>query len=302
MSLSRLDHLGSLKLKELEIFYMAAKTKSIREVARRLGTTPGQVSKAIKMVERKMQTTLFKRSNSGIVLSETGAQLVLFSEGILESAYKMESLHRKDEKKTLAIAATSFLINHLVAASAVQMFEGQEDYTLRFLDLPPDQMVTSGLRGAFEVAFHFGKLDWPQTWHSQKVGAVEWVLCMRAKHPLKKDALRADVLKYPFILPTYWSNEGLAKGNDFFEVPVTKRIQGYETSTADAAIPILLQTNHVACLPSLLVRSLVQEGALKIVRMKDSKPTERELFVSVKSDALKASVFEALKENIVSRL
>lgn len=298
MSVPSLEHLGNLKLKELEVFYLAAKTKSIREVARRLKTTPGQISKLIQSVERKMKTTLFKRSNFGIVLSETGAQLVLLSEEILESAYKIESLQQKQTNKIVAVAATSFLINYLVAPAAVKDKQTSPPSAFRFLDLAPDQMISAGLRGAFEIAFHLGRLDWPQTWLSEKIGKIEWVLCVRANHPLKKQILKSELLQYPFISPTYWTSEGLMKGNDFFPVPVSKRKAGHETSAADTAIPILRQTDQIAFLPSLLIASQVESGKLRVLRLKEIEPVFRDLYVSVKTDAVKAAVFEAIKFNV----
>ncbi len=298
MAMQSLDHLGNLKLKELEVFYLAAKTKSIREVARRLKTTPGQVSKLIQSVERKMKTTLFKRSNFGIVLSETGSQLVLLAEEILESAYKIESLQQKQTSQTIGVAATSFLTNHLIAPAAVKDLGVSPASTFRFLDLAPDQMISAGLRGAFEIAFHLGRLDWPQTWLSQKIGKIEWVLCVRNHHPLKKQILKSDLTPYQFISPTYWTAEGLIKGNDFFPIPISKRKTGHETSGADTAIPILQNTDQIAFLPRLLVAAQVESGTLRLLRPKDIEPVFRDLYVSVKTDAVKLSVFEGIKTNV----
>lgn len=296
--MNRLNQLGHLKLREIEIFYLAAKTKSIREVARRLSSTPGQISKTVKSIEKKMQTPLFKRSNMGIVLTETGSQLILFSENILDSAYQMESSHRRDAKKTLAVASTPFLINHLISYAAAHAFENNPKFSLRLMDITPDQIINLGLRGAFEVAFHFNKLDWPQTWHQQKIGVVEWVLCARVAHPLKKTATRNEVLQYPFIQPTYWTVEGLVKGNDFFDIPISKRIQGYETSTADAAIPLLFKTNQLACLPMTLIRPQLEKKTLKIIRVPEIKSAVRDLYISAKADSLTSILFETLKSQV----
>ncbi len=302
MAIAKLSHLGSLKLKELEIFYLAAKTKSIREVSRRLESTPGQISKAIQGIERKMQVTLFSRSASGIVLTESGAQLIPFTEAILDNAYKMESIHRSDQKKIITVAATPFLISHLVAEGVVPALAAQSHYNLRLLDINPDQTVLSGFRGAYDVAFHFSKLDWPLTWHSVKIGAVEWVLCARQSHPLKKNSNKAEILKYPFIQPTYWTSEGLSSGNDFFEIPIGKRLRGYETSTANAALPLLLASDHLACLPTLLIQPLVKQKALKIIDVAGLKGTSRDLYISVKGEALSASLFERLKGSVTQLL
>lgn len=302
MALIQLDHMGNLKLKEIEIFYLAAKTKSIREVARRLNSTPGQISKTIRGIEKKMGAPLFKRSPSGIVLSENGAEMIGFSEAILDSAYQMETRRKKDDKKTLAVAATPFLLNYLVSFVTADAFSQTPRFSLRLMDLTPDQIIPLGLKGAFEVVFHFGKLDWPQTWQQERVGTMEWVLCAHAKHPALKKPTREEILKYPFVHPTYWTNEGLAKGNDFFEIPFSKRVLGYETSTADAALPLIASTNQLGCMPRILVQRWVDAGLVKILKVSGVKSTLRDLYISVKSDALTANLFESLKSSASARL
>ncbi len=294
MAKGSLEGLGELKLKELEVFQAAARAQSIREVARRMKSTPGQISKIIKNIERKVQARLFLRSSSGVVLSESGTQMLGNCEAILANAYQMESIHRKDNKRVLGIGSTPFLVTYLVATRIVELFESRPEYNLRFHDFAPDQMVNSGLRGAFEIAVHFGKVDWPATWISKRVGVIEWKLCARAGHPLKKNPSREEVLRYPFVFPTYWTSEGLQKGNDNFEIPISQRILGYETSTADAAVPIILGTNQLGFLPGPLVQPLVASKVLKTIQMKGAKKITRDLYVSAKTDVIKASVYEAI--------
>lgn len=64
-----LGEIASIRLRDLEIFAEGARARSIREVARRLLSTPSQVSKAIQNLERLVGTKLFKRSVAGVVLT-----------------------------------------------------------------------------------------------------------------------------------------------------------------------------------------------------------------------------------------
>ncbi len=77
-------------------------------------------------------------------------------------------------------------------------------------------------------------------------------------HPLPNRPSLKKVLECNFVLPTYWTAEGLVRGNDQFPIPIAKRKAGFETATADAAIPILLATDQIAFLPDLLVRPMIQ--------------------------------------------
>jgi DNA-binding transcriptional LysR family regulator len=131
---------------------------------------------------------------------------------------------------------------------------------------------------------------------------MEWVLCANTKHPILKKPTREELLKHPFVHPTYWSSEGLAKGNDFFEIPLSKRIMGYETSTADAALPLIVSTNQLGCMPKIIVQKWADRGLVKILKVPGIRNTFRDLYISVKSDSLSASLFERLKESTRAKL
>ena len=120
-----LSKLNNLRMKELEVFGVVARAKSIREAARRLNTTPGEVSKVIRSLEKKLEMNLLKRSASGVMLSEKGAESALHMEEILELVNKIQSLGHKETaktKKTFSVASTSFLITHLLAEHFTELF------------------------------------------------------------------------------------------------------------------------------------------------------------------------------------
>lgn len=221
-----------------------------------------------------------------------------FAKEILERGEQLEGAlsHSRSGKasKILAIAGTSFLNTHFCAPLACLAAESFSPLRFRFLDLAPDQIDTVGLRNGFEIAVHYGAISWPKTWVSKRLGKSRWKLCCAPHHPLPKKPSLRQILDYPFVVPTYWTNEGLVHGNDQFPLPLSKRKAGYETATADSAVPILMATQQVAFLPSLLVKSFLERGVLREVRCLDIPRVEREIFLSVKSDAVPDSVFQSL--------
>jgi DNA-binding transcriptional LysR family regulator len=301
-----MDQISSIKLKELEIFLEVSRAKSIREVSRRLNLTPGQVSKVIQQLESKLGVKLYRRSVSGVLLTAEGSELLDIARDIAANSEKMKHLlagHGKISfKKAIAIASTSFLNTYLVAPSASQLTDAKNSVSFRFLDLAPDQLVPVAFRGAFEAAVHYGKILWPATWISSHVGKSDWVLCGRFKHPLPKHPNIKQVLAYSFVIPTYWTQEGLVKGNDQFPVPLSKRKAGFETATADAAVPVLLETDQIAFLPRILVRELLAKRALREIICPEIEPVERDLFFSVRSDLVPDSMFKAMTAQLGKNL
>jgi DNA-binding transcriptional LysR family regulator len=186
-----------------------------------------------------------------------------------------------------------------VVCRAANLFEAT---TFRFLDLAPDQIIPVGLRNGFEMAVHFGALAWPGTWSTQSLGKSRWVLCARHEHPLSKRPGLAQILEFPFVVPTYWTADGLVRGNDQFPIDIKKRKMGFETATADAAVPILLETDHLAFLPNLLVRPFIDRKLLREIRATDLPMISRELFLTVKADAVPAKAFATLASALSASL
>ena len=176
------------------------------------------------------------------------------------------------------------------------------NYNFRFLDFAPDQLVPIGLRGAFEIAVHFEKISWPKTWETKLIGKSAWLLCAQSQHPLPKNCRIDQVLEYPFVVPSYWTNEGLTRGNDQFPLSFSKRKLGFETSTAEAAVPILMTTNQLAFLPNLLVMSLLKMGGLRHISGTDIPTVERELYLSVRTDLVPAKLFNDIHKSLEKKL
>ncbi|HEX4925339.1 MAG TPA: LysR substrate-binding domain-containing protein, partial [Bdellovibrionales bacterium] len=157
------------------------------------------------------------------------------------------------------------------------------------------QFVPVALRGAFQVCVHTQELDWPRTWSSEQVGYLRWHLCARKDHPVFEKPGAREVAKYPFVFPVYWTQEGFRYGSDQCPLPMAKRVRGVETTTAAAAAEIVRQSDHLAFVPELAVRPYLQRGELMIVPVTSWRPVAQPVFLSVKNDVVKQSVFERLQ-------
>lgn len=292
-----LKGIGQLRLKDLEIFQEVAQIHSIREVARRGHLTPGQVSKTIQNVEKTLGFKLFKRSPTGIFLTSEGSEVEPYVRDLLLRSEKIEGViagqSRISMTKTFTMGGTSFINAHFSAPLVTRMNHKTPTF-FRFLDMAPDQLVPMGMRGVCEIAIHYGELSWPRTWTTASLGQSGWSLYVGARHPLNENASLKQILEYPFIAPTYWTLEGMRHGNDQFPIPFSKRKIGHETATAEAAVPILRATQHIAFLPDILGRTFLKRRQLKKISCKDLAPSKKELFLSVKSDSISAPLFEKL--------
>ncbi len=289
-----------IRLKDVQIFLELVKTKSVRDLARRFGVAPGQISKTIKGLELKLGIQLFERSTYGVEVSPEALGIVPMLENIHQQYLKLEGELRPQKREDfLSFAASSFISTHLLPKVLADFQKDEVDSRFRLIDLPPGQFIPVALRGGFQLCVHMGDLDWPKTWTSIEVGSVNWNLYCRADHPIGKRPSLAHVLEQAFVYPVYWSNEGIRFGDDNCPLPIRKRKMGHETATATAAVEIVRCTDNLGFLPSLVCRPYLESGGLRKIKVKEWRSVTQKLYLTVKNDFIKQNTFIHLK-NLLS--
>jgi len=277
-----------ITLFELDVFSTLSRRRSLRGVAREKGLTASHVSKVLRRLEKKLSRPLVKRSTSGVVLSPEGFKLLESAESILEHANFLQNRPSSLptlEKKLLSIGAVAFLNSQLLSLGIPKL--KSSEYRFRLLDISPDDLVHAGLKGAFEAAVHTGNLPWPNTWATERIGSLRWVLIGKKGHPLGSKTTEERISKFPFIIPNYWTSEGFSVGNDFCPLPLIERIRGHETSSARGAVEIAAATHQLIFVPRIAARSLIEQKRLMIIEVKEwKKNVSKEIFLSVKADAV----------------
>lgn len=295
------DSLYKITLAEVDLFIELSNIKSIRELARRKSLHPGQISKVIKSLELKLQTKLIERSLTGILLTTQGHEFLTLADKIIKFSKQFQDIRQgpfsKKSKSIISIGSPSFISSHLVANAVSKMsLDSKNIENFRIIDFSPDQLIMMGLKGAFEIAIHIGKLDWPKSWQSELLGNLEWRLLARRNHPLHQNTpLNMEkILKFPFVVPVYWTQEGLFFGNDHFPVTFSKRIKGMETATADAAITLATNTDQLVFLPEILARSHVSYKNLVELKMKGLSKVTKPIYVSIRMDSVSQLLYKKL--------
>jgi DNA-binding transcriptional LysR family regulator len=301
-----METLGIEKLSvgDLHLINELSRTSNLRETARRLQTQAGAISKRLQNIERKFGFKVFERSPRGLLLTTKGSEGLKSIQKILKSYEELENIIHKDDlrvKKKFGICGTSFMISHLIT-KAVLMIDPNK-YKLTFINLSPEQMINSGLRGAFEICIHADPMEWPTTWYSEEIGEMTWSLYASGNSKLKKTEDVDTIKKYDFVLPTYWSpSEGFQAGNDLCPLSRKQRNIGAETTTADAAVQIVEMTEMISFLPDILCTEKIKERKLKKIKVNQWKEVKRPVYLSVRSDYISQNLFGRIKEELIRNL
>ena len=300
------NRMNDLTLKELELFLLASRTQSFREVARQWEMQAAHVSKVMKKIEEKMGVRLFRRSVSGVTLTPEALELVKTAEQICELAQEMKAGPKQmatDQDPLWTIGSISFLTTYLIAPALDRLRKKTKRRSrYRLVEFTHNDLVAHGLKGAFEVGLHIGSLEWTNAWESVHVGKLAWKLYGRQDHPLGASCTESEVIAYPFIVPTDWNNSGYSIGSDHCPLPVRRRRKGDEAATAETALELCRLNDQLTFIPEILAQGWCNLGELKEIAVKDWARVERDIYVTVKADIVPRWLLESLSQDIKSSL
>ena len=94
-----------MELRQLEYFLECARRGSLTRAAEALYTTQPHVSQVIRALERELGAALFRRTGSGIVLTEDGERIRFYAENAVKNAALIRDTAADAGGETLRIAA-----------------------------------------------------------------------------------------------------------------------------------------------------------------------------------------------------
>ncbi|SOC25110.1 DNA-binding transcriptional LysR family regulator [Ureibacillus xyleni] len=115
-----------MNLQQMNYVKVIAETKSINKASKSLHISQPALTKQLKLLEKELGTTLFKRSKSGVLLTSDGDIFLREAEIILDHVTRLKQrFTKKDVKKTIKIAALPSIANNLLP-EIIQKFNSLE--------------------------------------------------------------------------------------------------------------------------------------------------------------------------------
>lgn len=293
--------LADVSLFDLDILSALPAAKSGAELSRRLNLSPSKISKTVKHVERVVGFDIFSRTKTGMFLTPEGKR---FTEMVREVFVVLGSFHPKEEAfskdivKVFSIAAPSYVANGVLSQFSFTDASGSSRSSrFRIINAAGDDLVSLGLSGAFEVAFHLGPRNWPKSWFSKPIGNLRQGLFAKKGHPiLGKSASTEDVRFYPFIVPVSWGAQGFRYGEDLCPLSIFERNLGDEVPTVDLGFERASHSQQLIFGPVIAAERFVKSNQLQEVRVADWPVVSQTLFLTVHSDQVPQGLFKALFE------
>lgn len=285
-------------LGELELFVELAKLGSLREVARCQGIEVAQLSRSLKRLESRIGKRLFERSPRGLLLTPDGMLLrVAVEKGLKELGLisQSESKTKSSKIHLEGVGAPSFLMNTLSLSVVGHLQSKKLIDGAKVVELPPDRLVLSGLRGIVSLAFHAGKLEWPRSWVSEKVGNLKWGLFASKKFFTETKMTESEVMAHDFVYPVYWSPEGLRDAEDRCPILLRHRKKSIGVSSGWMALDAIESFPSLTFVPKSLVNSVNADRFVEI-NVQGWASVSYPIYVSAQSDRISKNLFNRVIE------
>ena len=287
----RVSTLSRLRISDLQIFLMLARSRTLAEAAQALAIDEPQVREALARLDEHFGTTLL----AGDELSEHARRLL---PQIVLIVGKATTLRVPDEATPLTIAAPSF-----ISEGFVPMFAARSKQVVRSLRLPSALMKEFAEERIIDASVSVGiEGPVPRGWSSELVGEVQYGLFASPTRAASLGpAPSADhVLSVPFVMPLFVSRSGTVEdGDDRCPLRRSERLIGHEVETIALACLVAAQTDCLVYGPLLVAAPLVREGVLTEIQVPGFRQADS-LFLASSSETVPANVYEVLVDTIRS--
>ena len=249
-------------LDELQAFTAVLDTGSITAAADRLGQTVSGISRALGRLERKLDTTLLRRTTRRIELTEEGATFLSHARAILAAVdhaeEQMASRQRQPAGRLRVNAATPFMLHTIVPL--LPAFRAQ--FPRIRLELDTDDLNIDLLQRRTDVAIRIGALQ-DSTLHARLLaGSRIRVLASPAyleRHGRPENA--ADLARHVLLGFTQPEvlNRWPLRGEHGEEWPIMPTLSA---SSGETLRQLALQGVGIACLSDFMTQADRRDGRL----------------------------------------
>lgn len=198
-----------MQIQQLIYFLEVANSGSINKAAEKLYATQPNLSKAISNLESELKVRVFKRTNKGVELTESGRKLYQYAATILDQMALIEGLADKEPPKVLSIASypvitmgrlvSQFYNDHREEGLLINLVEGRLQPVL---DMVESRQAELGM----VMCNHVQMMDLNKTLNYKSLkmeilGTDTWYCNIGPNHPLynRREVTIREMAQYPFV-------------------------------------------------------------------------------------------------------
>lgn len=268
-----MQSLSSITLHYLQAFVLSAELGSISAAARALGKRQSQLSGWIQDLETELNLTLFSRSSNSLQLTPAGHIILPLAQHTLAQSSRLQAAaHALQQHQQIAIVVgvAPHIPQQLLTNAIVGFIQEQPLVQLR-ISTHNEEVLTKGLvEGLFDVVLLHESIELHNSRYDYcRVGYYDEVFVVRSNHPLVGKP-NIDVAELSPFRELIWAQ-------DYQQSSDESGCSGYSSQIADFSTlkSVLLKTDCIALLPTLMVTSDLQQGRLELLHLNNELSTIR---------------------------
>lgn len=293
------DRIAELNLHDLSTFLHVHRTGSITSVARELGVTPSQVSKAISRLEGVLALRLFARGARGMALSPGGRSVLPQIERLVSLARTLGRVEKAPEGELTVAAPSSLLMPFL--PSVVRALPRMR---VRGIELPPALLRSYAAEEIFDVAIlPDGVSGLPSKWANVRIGELRKSLLGSPglARKLGRRPTPAQVRRTPFVGPVAYDGGKFVASTDDCPLGLGERTIASEVGTMDLALRVATECDHLVFGPTIAAHRELENGSLVEIHVRGWDVSET-LFLACDAERVLARVQATILETVRSVL
>ncbi|MFO0548515.1 MAG: LysR family transcriptional regulator [Polyangiaceae bacterium] len=253
-----------LSLFDVRYFLAAVDAGSLHAGARRVHVTAAALTKALQRLEAALGVRLMHRGVQGSRLTAEGERLVGPMRALTDDAVRLASLARGTELASeLTVLAMEVFSPYLLPSAVTALRREQPSVLTRTYESIPQRMVELVQSGRADVAFTIGSVESPAV-KAVELGATRGVLVCGQAHPLAKQrtVTRADLARYPSVVPRFWGLEHLPSLDQFPDASWPRNV-GATIELLRMAVSLAEEGEFLGYFPRISIRDELATGRLR---------------------------------------
>ncbi|QIB68006.1 LysR family transcriptional regulator [Aminipila butyrica] len=265
-----------MELKQLEYLVTAAEAGSFSSASEILYTTPSNVSKVVKKLEKRLQMTLFTRRGTGVCLTAEGEKVYRHALEIIKRMDHIESVNREKRSQFLSVSMNP---SNYLSTSFAEFCQRQDHniISFRLLEGSVNQVIGDVEKDLSEIGFIYvaekQKIVFEHILRRKKLEFVqlreaELSLEVGKQNPLaKEEIITAQQIQGLQFVKQY--EDSYSKfhhlQNTIQNLGIVKNLEHAVTTNSDYALIRLLENTDRAYLTYRLNESLEEAFSIKSI-------------------------------------
>lgn len=276
----------TIRFDYLNTFLTVARTHSFSLAAKELKTSQGTVSHHVAALEEYFDAELFKRTASGVDVTEAGATVKEAAEEIIRRAHEAKakiSAAKHTLSGTIKIAASTIPEEHIIPGLIAEFQKSYPDIKFKITAQDSLTSLASLQANNVDLAAVGTIVGFEEKFDFIQVGEEQLVLIVSCVHELgrRKTVKLADVTKYPFIgrEETSGTRREIEKLLAANKLSIENLKSTFDLGSTESVVTAVSEDIGVSIISSISAAKAQAAGLIKIVHIAEAKDA-RKLYIA----------------------